>query len=111
MVSGLAKPIADYIDAQARLDLDGMMKPFLPGAIFTDNGKQFVGHTGIREMLQKMVIDLKAIFEPDTIREEDGDVVLEGPISGEFPNSPIRFTQRFTLEDDAIKVLESMEWA
>lgn len=111
MVLELPKPIADYIEAQARLDLDGMIKPFLPGAIFTDNGKQFVGHAEIRKMLQEMVIDLKAIFKPDTVREQDGDVVLEGPISGDFPGSPIRFTHRFTLEGDAIKVLESTERA
>lgn len=111
MVLELPKPIADYIEAQARLDLNGMMKSFLPGAIFTDNGKQYVGHAEIREMLQEMVIDLKAIFEPDTVREEDGNAVLEGPISGDFPGSPIRFTHRFTLEGDAIKLLESTERA
>lgn len=111
MALELPKPIADYIEAQARLDLNGMMNPFLPGAIFTDNGKQHVGHAEIRKMLQEMVIDLRATFEPDTVREEDGDVVLEGPISGDFPGSQIRFTLRFTLEGDAIKVLESEELA
>ncbi len=33
----LPKPIADFIEANARLDLDGMMKHFLPDAVFTDN--------------------------------------------------------------------------
>jgi hypothetical protein len=52
------------------------------------------------------VIAAKAIFTPDTIRHEDGQVVVEGPARGDFKGSPIRFTYRFTLENDAIKALE-----
>jgi hypothetical protein len=35
-----------------------------------------------------------------------GQVVVEGPAHGDFKGSPIRFTYRFTLEDDAIKALD-----
>jgi len=52
------------------------------------------------------VVGAKAIFTPDTVRHEDGQVVVEGPGHGDFKGSPIRFTYRFTLEDDAIKALE-----
>lgn len=103
----LPEPIADFIDANARLDLDGMMKHFLPDAVFIDNGKNFVGEAEIRRLLKDEAIAVKAIFEPDTFREEDGDIVLEGPAHGEFPGSPIRFTYRFKLKGDAIKALET----
>ena len=36
-----------------------------------------------------------------------GDVIVEGPAHGDFPGSPLRFTYRFTLEDGAIKTLET----
>lgn len=49
---------------------------------------------------------MKAIFTPETIRHDDGQVVVEGPAHGTFPGSPLRFTYRFTLENDAIKALE-----
>jgi hypothetical protein len=49
---------------------------------------------------------VKAIFTPDTARHEEGQVVVEGPAHGDFKGSPIRFTYRFTLENDAIKALE-----
>lgn len=103
----LPKPIADFIEANARLDLDGMMKHFLPDAVLTDNGKDFVGQAEIRRLLKDEAIAVKAIFEPDTFREEDGDIVLEGPAHGEFPGSPLRFTYRFKMEGDAIKTLET----
>ncbi len=107
MSLNLPKPIADYVKANARLDLDGMMKPFLQDAVFIDNGKRFEGSAAIRKLLKDEAIAVKAIFEPDTVREEDGDVVLEGPAHGEFPGSPLRFTYRFTLSNGAIKTLET----
>lgn len=107
----LPRAVADYIDANIRLDLDGMMKEFTPDAVFTDNGKAFVGKDAIRTMLRDEAIAVKAVFEPDTSREEDGKVVLEGPAHGEFPGSPLRFTYRFALEGDAIKSLETTVWA
>ncbi|NKL39428.1 nuclear transport factor 2 family protein, partial [Rhizobium leguminosarum bv. viciae] len=43
MSMNLPKPIAHYIEANARLDIDGMMKPFLDDAVFIDNGKRYEG--------------------------------------------------------------------
>ena len=107
MSLNLPQPIADYIAANARLDIEGMLKPFLHDAVFIDNGKHFEGQTAIRRLFEKEVIPVKAIFTPDTACEEDGDVVVEGPAHGDFPGSPIRFTYRFTLANDAIKILET----
>lgn len=103
----LPKPIVDFVGANARLDLDGMMKPFLRDAVFIDNGKQFHGQAAIRQLFEEEVIPVKAIFMPDTVREEGGDVVVEGPANGDFPGSPLRFTYRFTLVHGAIKTLET----
>jgi ketosteroid isomerase-like protein len=107
MTLNLAKPIADYIDANARLDLDGMMKPFSPDAVFIDNGKHFDGHDAIRRLFEEEVLPVKAIFMPETVREDGDDIMLEGPAHGDFPGSPIRFTYRFTLVNDAIRTLET----
>lgn len=107
MSLNLPKPITDYVEANARLDIDGMMKPFLHGAVFIDNGKRYEGVAKIRKLLEEEAIAVKAIFELDAVRDEDGDVVLEGPAHGDFPGSPIRFTYRFELANDAIKTLET----
>lgn len=107
MSMDLPKPIADYVEANARLDIDGMLKPFLRDAVFIDNGKHFEGQAAIRQLFEHEVIPVKAIFVPDTAREENGDVVAEGPVHGDFPGSPLRFTYRFTLVQGAIKTLET----
>lgn len=111
MSLNLPAAIADYVEANRRLELDGMMKHFRPDAVFTDNGKDFVGEAAIRKMLKEEAIAVKAIFDPDTVREEGGDIVLEGPAHGEFPGSPLRFTYRFTMDGDAIKTLKTTVWA
>ncbi|MEA3390074.1 nuclear transport factor 2 family protein [Sphingobium sp. CCH11-B1] len=102
----LPKPIADYVEANARLDLDGMLKPFLDDAVFIDNGKSFEGQAAIRHLLEAEVIPVKAIFTPDSVHKDAGDVVVEGPAYGDFPGSPLRFTYRFTLESGGIKTLK-----
>ena len=106
MSSELPSPIADFVEANARLDLDGMMQPFAADAVFLDNGKRFEGPAEIRALLREMVVDLKAIFTPDTVRHEDDVVVVEGPAHGDFPGSPIRFTYRFELHGGAIKTMD-----
>jgi len=102
----LPKPIADYVAANARLDVDGMIRPFTPDAVVLDNGKRFEGRDGLRALFEEEVIPVKAIFTPDTVRHEQDRVVVEGPGHGDFKGSPIRFTYRFALENDAIKALE-----
>ena len=106
MTPALPTPVAEYVEANAQLDLDGMLKPFAADAVVRDISVVHQGHAEIRALLEEAVIPAKAIFTPDTVRHEDGQVVVEGPAHGDFPGSPIRFTYRFTLENDAIKTLE-----
>lgn len=108
MTIELPKPIADYVAANARLDLEGMVQPFAPDAIVDDAGigKQFKGQAELRTLFEEEVIPVKAIFTPDMVRHENGKVVVEGPAHGDFKGSPIRFTYSFTLRNDAITALE-----
>ncbi|WP_295563277.1 nuclear transport factor 2 family protein [uncultured Sphingomonas sp.] len=106
MSMDLPSPIADYVKANARLDVDSMLTPFQPDAVIIDNGKRFEGRPAIRQLLEDDVIPVKAIFTPDSVREEGGAVVVEGPAHGDFPGSPLRFTYRFQLTNGAIETLE-----
>ena len=105
-VEALPGPIADYIGANARLDVDAMLKPFAADAVLVDVGHRLKGHAELRTLFEEEVVAVKAIFTPDGARRENGQVVVEGPAHGDFKGSPIRFTYRFTLENDAIQTLE-----
>lgn len=102
----LPPPIAAYVEANARLDVEGMLKPFLRDAVFVDNGKRFEGKAAIRRLFEEEVIAVSAIFTPDAVRHDGDVVVVKGPAHGNFPGSPLRFTYRFILTDGAIRSLE-----
>jgi ketosteroid isomerase-like protein len=106
MAPTLPKPIAAYVEANAQLDVDAMLKHFAADAVLVDNGKRHDGHAELRTLFEDEVVAVKAIFSPDAVRHEDGEVVVQGPAHGDFKGSPIRFTYRFTLANDVIKALE-----
>jgi ketosteroid isomerase-like protein len=106
MTLELPSPVSAYVAANARLDVDGMLAPFAADAVLRDNGAVLRGHAEIRRLLEEAVVAVKAIFTPDSMRHEDGQVVVEGLAHGDFKGSPIRFTYRFTLEDEAITALD-----
>jgi ketosteroid isomerase-like protein len=106
MTIELPSPVAAYVAANARLDVDGMLTPFAADAVLRDNGAVLRGQAEIKRLLEEAVVAVKAIFTPDSMRHEDGQVVVEGPAHGDFKGSPIRFTYRFTLEDEAITALD-----
>lgn len=106
MPLALPPPIAAYVAANARLDLDAMLAPFASDAVLRDNDALHRGHAEIRTLFEQAVVPVKAVFTPDTALREDGRWVVEGLAHGDFTGSPIRFTYRFTLERDAIRVLE-----
>ena len=106
LVAALPQPIADFVEANARLDVDSMLKPFAADALILDNGHRHAGLPEIRTLFEDEVVAVKAIFTPDAVRHEKGKIVVEGPAHGDFKGSPIRFTYDFTLENDVIKTLE-----
>ena len=105
MIPDLPKPIADYVAANARLDLEGMVQPFAPDAVVEDDRNRHVGYDEIRSWIQQETLASRAIFTPDTLRHEGDHVVVEGPTAGDFKGSPLRFIFRFTLDDDVIRAL------
>lgn len=106
LVATLPKPIADYIEANSRLDVDDMLTPFAANAVIVDNGHRHEGYAEIRTLFEEEVVAVKAIFVPDFVRHEKSKIVVEGAAHGDFKGSPIRFTYDFTLDNDSIKTLE-----
>ena len=55
MTPHLPSPIADYVAANARLDVDGMLKPFAADAVVRDNDVVLEGHAAIRSLFEEAV--------------------------------------------------------
>ena len=84
MTIELPSPIAAYVAANARLDVDGMLSPFTRDAVLFADGGRHEGYAGMRALFEEAVIPVKAIFTPDAVRHENGQVVIEGPAHGDF---------------------------
>jgi hypothetical protein len=106
MINDLPKPIADYVEANARLDREAMLAPFAREAVVHDDGGRHVGRDEIGAWIQSATIESRAVFTPETWREQDGYIIVDGRTTGDFPGSPVRFTFRFVLQDDAVARLE-----
>lgn len=59
MKPALPKPIADYVGANAQLDVDGMLKPFAADAVLSDNGRRLEGHAELRTLFEDEVIAVR----------------------------------------------------
>lgn len=106
MLNDLPRPIAAYVEANARLDAEGMLASFADDAVVLDHGRSHEGRDGIGAWIRSETIASGAIFTPDTWHERDGKVVVGGMTAGAFPGSPIRFTFLFELGHEAIAGLE-----
>jgi ketosteroid isomerase-like protein len=106
MPPDLPLPVATYVQANASLDAEEMLRPFALDAVVFDENHRRSGREEIRAWIEASTIRARAIFTPAVTRREGDVVVVEGPVAGDFPGSPIRLTFRFTLENDAIAALE-----
>jgi ketosteroid isomerase-like protein len=106
MLQDLPAPIAAYVAANARLDADAMLAPFAPDAVVRDENRTRRGQAEIAAWIRQATLDARAVFTPDAQRREGRQIVVEGLTRGDFPSSPLRFTFRFQLADDAIAALE-----
>lgn len=106
MSKDLPLPIATYVEANARLDPDGMLAAFAADAVVKDEAREHRGHAEIKPWIDSATLAARAIFTPEAWREEDGTIVVDGVTAGDFPGSPLAFTFRFQLNGEAISGLE-----
>jgi hypothetical protein len=99
-------PIQAYFQANADLDVGGMLAPFSPDAIVRDERRTHRGSDAIRAWIEQATIDNQAIAVPQTI-QSDGDAhQVRAQVSGAFAGSPITLSFHFLLDGARIAELE-----
>ena len=106
MSTKLPEPIAAYIAAANRHDIDATLAPFSKTAVVIDEGRQRTGLAAIREWIEETTTKYRPIATITSIAEKAGDTVATVRVSGTFPGSPIDIRYAFTLKDDKITRLE-----
>jgi ketosteroid isomerase-like protein len=102
----LAKPIAAYFAAEHAGDADEVARCFAEDGVVQDEGGTFRGAAAIREWNARARDKYHHTVEPLHVIERDGQTIVTGRVSGDFPGSPVNLDHVFSLEGDKIASLD-----
>ena len=101
----LPRPVAAFFAAEEAGDADALARCFAEHGVVRDEGGTFRGVTAIREWNAAARLKYHHTVEPLSARERDGQTIVVGRVSGDFPNSPLTLEHVFVLEGDKIATL------
>jgi len=105
MPIALPGPVAAYFAAEEAGDADALARCFAEHGVVRDEGGEFVGVTAIREWNAAARRKYHPTVEPLSVLQRDGQTIVIGGVSGDFPNSPLSLEHAFVLEGDKIATL------
>src|SRR5258705_3465211 len=106
MSIALPGPVAAYAAAERAGEADALARCFAEHGVVRDEGGEFTGVTAIREWNSAARLKYHHTVEPLSALERDGQTIVIGRVSGDFPNSPLSLEHVFVLEGDKIAILE-----
>jgi len=102
----LPTPIALYIAAENRGDVEALAQCFSEDAVVRDEDKTIEGLVAIKQWKAETRKQYQHRIEPLALAQKDGKTVVTNRLTGNFPGSPIELEFVFTLDGDKIVWLE-----
>ena len=106
MIANLPTPIAIYIDAENRGDVEALAQCFAEDAVVRDEGRTIEGLLAIKEWKAETKKKYQHTIEPLASARKDSKTIVTNRLTGNFPGSPIELEFVFTLDGDKIVSLE-----
>jgi ketosteroid isomerase-like protein len=106
MFVDLPTPIAIYIAAENRGDVEALTECFAEDAVVRDEGKTIEGLAAIKQWKAETRKKYQHTIEPLTSAQNDGKIIVTNRLTGNFPGSPIELEFVFTLGGNKIVSLE-----
>jgi ketosteroid isomerase-like protein len=94
--------IDNYIRASNAHDVKAILSCFSEDAVVRDEGETLRGKKAIEGWIAKTIEKYKFQFEPLSVKEDDGEVVVSVEVSGTFPGSPVTLDYHFKIENEKI---------
>ena len=101
----LPRPIAIYLAAENRDDMEALAQCFAENAIVRDEGKTIAGLAAIKQWKAETKKKYQHTVEPLASVQKDDKTIVTNRLSGNFPGSPIELEFVFTLKGDKIAAL------
>jgi hypothetical protein len=102
----LAQPIANYIAAANARDIAAVTACFAKTAVVHDENRERRGIAAIRQWAVEVGEKYQPIVEVLGVEERDGQTIVTGRVSGNFPGSPVELRYAFTVTGGRIDRLE-----
>jgi hypothetical protein len=102
----LPTPIAIYIAAENRGDVEALAQCFSEDAVVRDEDRTIEGLAAIKRWKAETSKKYQHTVEPLASAQKDGKTIVTNRLTGNFPGSPIELEFVFTLDGDKIASLE-----
>ena len=102
----LPVPIAGYFAAENSDDAEALTACFSPDAVVRDEGRRIQGIAAIQAWKREGKAKYQHKIKVISAAESNGETVVRGLVSGNFPGSPIELRFIFKLDGDRITSLE-----
>ncbi|HEY8015680.1 MAG TPA: nuclear transport factor 2 family protein [Dongiaceae bacterium] len=102
----LPAPIAGYFAAENSDDTEALTACFSPDAVVRDEGRRIQGIAAIKAWKREGKAKYQHKIKVIAADEANGETVVRGLVSGNFPGSPIELAFVFALKDGMIAALE-----
>jgi hypothetical protein len=106
MSVNLPRPIAIFLEAENRSDVEAFAHCFAENAVVRDEGKTIEGLAAIKRWTAETREKYQHTVEPLSSVEKNGKTMVTNRLTGNFPGSPIELEFVFTLDGDKIVSLE-----
>jgi len=103
-IISLPAVVERYLEAANQFDAAAAAACFTPGAIFRDNGHEYVGTAAIESLMAESN-EVQPHITVTSARVDDGTANIVGTIEGNFPESPVELDFEFHLQDGKISQL------
>jgi hypothetical protein len=100
--ANLPEPVAAYLAAANRHDVEAVLSTFGEDACVADEGRERHGPTELRAWIEDTTTKYAPTTEVLAIAGTTRQPVVTARVSGTFPGSPLDLTYAFVLEDDRI---------
>ena len=82
--------------------MKSILSCFSEDAVVRDEGETLRGKKAIEGWIAQTIEKYKFQFEPLSVKEDDGEVVVSVEVSGTFPGSPVTLDYHFKIENEKI---------
>jgi ketosteroid isomerase-like protein len=102
----LPTPIAIYVDAENRGDVEALAQCFSEDAVVRDEDQTIQGLAAIKQWKAETRKKYQHTVKPLASAQKDGKTIVTNRLTGNFPGSPIELEFVFTLDGNKIVSLD-----